>query len=176
MSFASARPVSELISYPTGCCIHEFAARMKIRREPGPEPDEVHGHEVQPRREPVPAEDPEPDEGCLEHERAEALDRERRAEDVADVGRERRPVHPELELHHETGGDADREVDQEERPEEAREPEPLLVAGAIPEGLHHRQERGEPERERDEDEVVEGREPELPAGEVERVGENSHDV
>ncbi len=29
MSFASARPVCELISYPTGCCIHELAVRMK---------------------------------------------------------------------------------------------------------------------------------------------------
>ncbi len=35
-------------------------------------------------REPVPAEDPEPEEGRLEHERREPLDRERRAEDVAD--------------------------------------------------------------------------------------------
>ena len=29
MSLASARPVCWLISYPTGCCIHELAARMK---------------------------------------------------------------------------------------------------------------------------------------------------
>ncbi len=29
MSFISARPVSGLKIAPTGCCIHEFAARMK---------------------------------------------------------------------------------------------------------------------------------------------------
>ena len=75
--------------------------------------------EVDALREPVPAEDPEPEERRLEHERREALDRERCAEDVADELRVDRPVHPELELLHEPGRDADREVDEHERPEEA---------------------------------------------------------
>ena len=83
--------------------------------------------QMQARRQPVPAEDPEAEERRLEEERGEPLDRERRAEDVADELRVDRPVHPELELLHEAGRDADREVDQEQRPEEVRQPQPALV-------------------------------------------------
>ena len=39
------------------------------------------------------------------------------------------------------GRNADREVDQEERPEEAGQAEPGVVAGPMPEGLHDRDER-----------------------------------
>ena len=142
----------------------------EVGREPRPGPDEIDGREVHPRRQPVPAEDPEADERRLEHERADPLDRERRAEDVPDVRREHRPVHPELELHDEAGRDADREVDQEERPEEPRQPQPPLVARAVPPRLHHREHRRQPERQRDEDEVEERRQRELPARELERGG------
>ena len=76
--------------------------------------------QVQARREAVPAEDPEAEERRLEHERGQSLHRERRPEDVAHELRVDGPVHPELELLDEAGGDADREVDQEERPEEVR--------------------------------------------------------
>ena len=96
---------------------------------------------MQARRQPVPAEDPQPEERRLEHERRQPLDRERRAEDVADEPRVDRPVHPELELLDEPGGDADREVDQEQRPEELRQPQPLLVPRPVPHGLHDRDER-----------------------------------
>ena len=125
------------------------------------------------RGEPVPAEEPQADEGCLEHERRD-LDRQRRAEDVADVGRESRPVHSELELHHRAGGDSDREVDQEERPEEAHvEPRPPRP-GPVPERLHHRQKRCQPERQRDEDEMEERRQRELPTRQHDnRVGERN---
>ena len=108
-------------------------------------------------RQPVPAEDPEPDERRLEQERGQPFDRQRRAEHVADELRVDRPVHPELELLHETGGDADREVDQHQRPEEARQAQPRLVARAVPERLHDRDERREPQRQRHEQEVVRAR-------------------
>ena len=120
------------------------------------------------RREPVPAEDPEPEERRLEHERREPLDRERRAEHVAHELRVDRPVHPELELLHEPRRDTDREVDQHQRPEEAGQPEPGLVAAAVPERLHHRDERSEPERQRDEQEVVERGRGELDPREIDR--------
>ena len=142
----------------------------EVGGEPGAGPDEVDGREVHLRREPVPAEEPQADEGRLEHERAETLDRKRRAEDVTDIRRESRPVHPELELHHQAGGDADREVDQEERPEKARQTEPLLVAGPVPERLHHRQQRCQPERQGDEDEMEERRQRELPTRQLDRGG------
>ena len=124
--------------------------------------------QVEARREPVPAEDPEAEERGLEGEGGEALDRERRAEDVADEPRVDRPVHPELELLHEPGRDPDREVDQEERPEEAGQPQPGLVPGSVPERLHDRDERPEPERQRHEQEVVDRGGGELAAREVVR--------
>ena len=78
------------------------------------------------------------------------------------------PVHPELELLDEAGRDADREVDQQQRAEEARQPQPLLVARAVPERLHHRHERRQPERQRHEQEVVDRRRRELDPREVDR--------
>ena len=77
--------------------------------------------EVQPARQLVPAEDPQADERRLEEEGQQALERERRAEDVADEPRVGRPVHAELELLHDAGDDAHREVDQEDLAEELRQ-------------------------------------------------------
>ena len=144
------------------------------RRQPGSEREEPDRRQVDALREPIPAEDPEPEEGRLEHERREALDRERRAEHVADVLRVDRPVHPELELLDEPRRDADREVDQHQRPEEAGQPQPRLVAGAVPARVHDRDKRREPERERDEEEVVERRHRELEPSEIDRRHRNDH--
>ena len=147
----------------------------EVGREPGPDPDEVDRREVNLRGQPVPAEDPQADERRLEHERADPLDREGRAEDVSHVGRERGPVHAELELHDEACRDPDREVDDEQRPEEPRQAEPSLVAGAVPERLHHREQRCQPQRQGDEDEVEQRRQRELPARKLESgVGNRCH--
>ena len=73
---------------------------------------------------PVPAEDPQAEEGRLEEEREQPLDRQRGAEDVADEARVVAPVHPELELLDDAGDHADGEVDQEELAEELRQPQP----------------------------------------------------
>ena len=83
-------------------------------------------------RQPVPAEDPQPEERGLQEEREQPLDRQRGAEDVADEPRVVAPVHAELELLHDAGDHADREVDQEQLAEELRQPQPALVAGAVP--------------------------------------------
>ena len=131
--------------------------------------------EVHARRESVPAEDPEAEERRLEHERGEPLHRERRAEDVADELGVDRPVHPELELLHKAGRDPDREVDEHQRPEEARQAQPALVARPVPQRLHDRDERREAERERNEQEVVQRRHRELHAREIDsRDGETTH--
>ena len=133
----------------------------EVARHPGAEHRDPERRQVDARREAIPAEDPEPEERRLEHERRKSLDRERRTEHVADELRIDGPVHPELELLHEPGGDADREVDQEERPEEVRQAQPALVAGPVPERLHDRDERPETQRQRDEQEVVDRRRREL---------------
>ena len=163
-SVSSARPSA--IVEPTGPLHPRVRDDDEERREPGAEREDPDRRQMHALREAVPAEDPETEERRLEHERGEPLDRERRAEHVSHELRVDRPVHPELELLHEPGRDADREVDQHERPEEAREAQPPLVAAAIPERLHDRDERREAEREGDEQEVVQRRRRELEAREI----------
>lgn len=63
----------------------------------------------------VPAEEHQPDEGGLEEEGHEPLDRERRAEEGADLVALIAPVHAELEFHSDAGRHAEHEVDAEER-------------------------------------------------------------
>ena len=70
------------------------------------------------------------------------------------------------------GRDADREVDQKQRPEEMRQPQPALVARAVPHRLHHRHDRPQPQRQRHEEEVVDRRRRELRTRQVHHVGGN----
>ena len=134
--------------------------------EGGPHGREVDRHQVQARRDPVPPEDPDPEERRLQEEGGEALDGQRGAEHVADVAGVGRPVHAELELLHEPGDHADRHVDQQDLAEELGEPQPLVVAGPAPGRLHDRGQPRQPDGERDEQEVEHRRQPELPPGEL----------
>ncbi len=90
----------------------------------------------------------------------------RRAEHVADVSRVARPVHPELELLHEPGHHADRDVDHQQRAEELREALVLGVTASIPHRLEDRDEEPQPDCDRDEQEVVDARRRELDARQV----------
>ena len=166
-SVSSARP--SVTVEPTGRCIQELALMMKNAESQEAEGEDPDRRQMDALREPIPAEDPEPEEGRLEHEGREPLDRERRSEHVPDELRVDRPVHPELELLDEPRRDADREVDEHQRAEEPRQTKPRDVARPVPQRLHDRDERGEPERERHEQEVVEGRRRELEACEVDRA-------
>ena len=71
------------------------------------------------------------------------------------------------------GHDAQREVDQEQLPEELRQPEPLRVLGPDPRGLVAGHDRRQADRDRDEEEVVDGDDAELPAGKVKWVHADS---
>ncbi len=84
--------------------------------------------QVHPFGQPVPAEQPQPEEGRLQEERGQALHRQRAAEHVSDEPRVRRPVHPELELLHQSGDDPDRDIDEQQRSEEPRHPAVLRIA------------------------------------------------
>src|SRR5690606_3065674 len=57
---------------------------------------------------------------------------------------------------------------------QARQPKVLDLAGAHPDGLQDRDQQAQADRERHEYEVVQRREPELPAGERQRVEEFVH--
>ena len=97
-----------------------------------------------------------------------ALERERRAEDVAGVAREPGPVHAELEGLDEARDDADAEAQQHRLGVVPRQPQPGLVAGAQPARLHDRDLEGQADRDGDDREVDERRQRELPARQVQR--------
>src|SRR5690606_40202423 len=88
------------------------------------------------------------------------------AEHVTDEPRVARPVHAELELEHDPRDDAHGEVDQEELAPELGRPEPLVVARAEPGRLHGCDEGGETDGQRDEEEVIDRRNAELPARKI----------
>ena len=107
--------------------LHERIRRDdEERRGVHPERDDPDAGQVDQSRQPAPAEDPQPEERRLEEERDQAFERQWRAEDVADEAGVLAPVHAELEFLHDSGGHADREVDQEQLPEE------LASAGTTP--------------------------------------------
>ena len=122
---------------------------------------QMHAEMDQPRQS-TPTEDPQAEEGGFEEERGQAFHRQWSAEHVADEARVLAPVHPELEFLHDPGRDADREVDQEELSEELGKPVPGNVVGGHPDRLHDGDQRRQTNRERYEDEVVDGGDTELP--------------
>ena len=115
-----------------------------------------------PLERPAPAEDPQAQEGGLEEEGQEGLDSQGSAENVTDEAGVLGPVHAELELLDDASGDAESEVNKKELTEEAGSLQPVLLAGAVPCGLHDRDQQGQADRQRYEDEVVDGRDTELP--------------
>ncbi len=150
--------------------LHErVGSQDEVRREVDPEREQPDRRQVHPSREPVPAEDPQPEERRLEEEGRQPLHRQRRPEDVTDEARVAAPVHAELELLHDAGDHAQGEVDQQQLAEELGQPQPRRVAGAVPDRLHDRDDRREPDGQRDEEEVVDGDDAELPPGQVERA-------
>ncbi len=125
------------------------------------------------RREAIPAENPDAEERRLEEECRQRLECERRAEDVAHEARILRPVHAEVELLHDAGHDAHAEVDEEDRPEELRKLARLLLPSwALRDDgarLEQCKEDGQAERERHEQEVIDGRDGELPPRKFEYI-------
>ena len=122
--------------------------------------------QMHPLGEPVPAEQPQPDKRRLEEEGSQALHRQRRSEHAAHEARVGGPVHPELELLHESGDDADRHVDQQQRPEEACHPLVVGVVRAVPGGLQDRHQERKADRHRHEQKVIDARRGELPSRQV----------
>ena len=139
------------------------------RRQVGAQCDEKRHAEVLNLPEPVPAEEEEADERRLEEKRHQALERQRRAEDIADIVREIGPVRAELEFHRDPGGDAHREVDAEELAPELRHVAVDLAPGHHVDRLHDDENPRQAERQRDEQEMVERRDRELQPRQVDDV-------
>ena len=104
--------------------MNEFAAMMKNAEALTPNATIQMQARWTSSRQPAPAEDPQSEERRLEEEGDQAFERQWRAEDVADEAGVLAPVHAELEFLHDAGGDADREVDQEQLAEELGQPVP----------------------------------------------------
>jgi hypothetical protein len=99
----------------------------------------------------------------------QALDRQRGAEDVADELRVGTPIHPELELLHDAGHDTHREVDQEQLAPELSHPPVLQLTRPVPGGVQSGDQGREPDRDRHEQEVIDGGDPELPPRQINRI-------
>ena len=88
------------------------------RRDQRAERHHERGEEVQPRPDPVPAEQHDAEEAGLEEERGQHLIGQQRAGHAAGEGREAAPVGAELVGHDQAGDDAHGEIDREDlRPE-----------------------------------------------------------
>jgi hypothetical protein len=124
---------------------------------------------VQPGGQLVPSEDPQSQERRFQEEREQRLHGQRRPENVTDEAGVIRPVHPELELLGDSGDHPDREVDQEDLAPELRRPKVDRLAGVHPRCLHDRDEERHPDGDRDEQEVVDGGDTELPPGDPQRI-------
>ena len=137
----------------------ENPQRGQIRAERGEE-----GHrQVLALGQLLPTEEKQTDEGRLEKESHEAFNRQRRAKHVADVLRVIRPVGAELELHRESGGDAEGEVNPEQLAPETGHVLVDLFAGHDIDRLHDDQQPGEAKRQRHKEKVVERRCRKLPS-------------
>jgi hypothetical protein len=141
----------------------------EVRRDPGADDRAPQGRQVHALAQSAPAEDPDAEEGGFEEEGEQALECERGAEHIPDEPRVLAPGHPELELLDQARGHTEDEVDEVELAPELGHPEEFLLAGAHPGGLHHGDHRPETDRERDHEEVVDGRDAELPARDLDDV-------
>ena len=130
-------------------------------REVGADGREPRGGEVEAFGDLVPAEEHDGDEGALHEEGQNALDGQRRTEDVAHEVRIVRPVGAELEFEDDARGYADGEIDAEQAHPESGRAAPERVARADVEGLHDGDEESQSERQRHEEPVVDGRQGEL---------------
>ena len=139
------------------------------RRQHGADGHAPDGRKVDTLGEAAPSEDPQSQERGFEEERKQGLDCQGCAEDVADEARVLGPVHAELELLDDAGGNAESEVNQKELAEESGCLQPVFLAGAVPRGLHDGDQQGQADRQRHEDEVVDGCDAELPPSDRDRV-------
>ncbi len=148
------RMVCGLKRAPTGFCIQALAIRIHSadRLEPSATSQvttrwPILDSRSQPKKN-------RPTKVDFQEERHQALDRQRRAEDVADVVGVVGPVGAELELHGDAGRDPHGEVDAEQQAPELRHALPDLAARHDVDALHDGEQHGQAERQRHEQEVI----------------------
>ena len=108
-------------------------------------------------------EDPHAQEGGFEEESHERFHCEGSAENIANKAGVLRPVHTELEFLHNAGDYANGKVDEEKFSPELGHFAVFLITGLVVAALKIRHKPGKTQCEGDEEEVVDGRDAELPA-------------
>ena len=149
---------------PTGCCIHEFATMMKYAlstEAPAAMARVRRWRRFGSRRQP-------------KIQRPRNVDSTKKASSasIASGAPNTSPTNravlapgeTELELLDDASRDTDDEVDEVDLPPEPRHAVPTIITRAHPAPLHEHQRGSEPDRERDEQEVVDGGDAELPSG------------
>ena len=111
---------------------------------------------VQPLGHAFPTEDPQTQESRLEEKGQQRLDRQRGSEDVAYKAGIPCPVHAKLEFHHDAGDHPHGKVDQEELPPELRQALVEFIPPADIDRLQDHDEPGQPQRQGNEKEMVDG--------------------
>jgi hypothetical protein len=114
-------------------------------------------------------EDPDAEKSGLQEEGEQRLNRKRRSEDVPDEARILGPIHAKLEFLYDTRHHTDRKVDQEELSPKARHLAIIFVVGMVVARLHEGHEPSQSKRERDKQEVIYGRQPELNSRQQDRI-------
>ncbi len=144
--------------------LHECVGRRdEVSGEPASGEEGQGRGEVSPPPQPLLSEDQQREKGRLQEEGEESLHRQRVANDVPGVAREARPVGPELELHRDSGDDAEGEIEAEDPDPEPGGVVPALSPATQAEGLHHDDEKGQAHGQDGEQVVVDDRECELEA-------------
>ena len=138
-------------------------------REDGSEADHEGGEEVHLLSDAVPAEDEDGEEARFEEEGEDSFGRESGAEDVADEAGIDGPVGAELELHDDSGRDADGEGNGEEFDPELGEAVPVGIACLEPDGLEDDEEHSHPDGKGRKEVVHHNGEGELDSGEKDDV-------
>ena len=117
----------------------------------------------------IPAEKEQPDKSGLQEKRHQPFDRQRRAEDVADIMRVVGPVGAELEFHGDAGGHPHGEIDAEQLAPEPRHVAPDLAPGHDVSAFHDGEQERQPERQRHEQKVIERSDRELQPRQTYRI-------
>ena len=132
---------------------HQNPQRRQVRadgRQPGRRKVKTSGHLI-------PAEKHHGDERTFQKKGHNSFDCQRRSENIADEIGVIRPVRPELEFEDQSGGHADREIDPENAHPKLDRPFPERIAGTVVNGLHDGADETQPEGQRHEQPMVDGR-------------------
>lgn len=142
------------------------------RRQVGPKGHQIGNSQMRLFAQPVPAKEHEANERGLHEKGHQPFDRQRRAKHIPKEVRIHGPVGAELEFHGDAGGHTNGEVDAEQPAPELGHVPVYLPAGHDVHRFHGRQHECQAQRKRHEHEMVQCRQRELEARQIDDIGVN----